>query len=342
MLKNIFSICTALMLTITIPLLCQGKNLPHSHTKPDFKTWLAAFKKEAVSDGIPSRLFDIAFTNIVPNPKIIQLDHKQPESTLSLNRYIKRAVSKSRILAGIILFEKYRDFFMKINRIYGIPPQYLIALWGIESNFGHSTGRFYVIQSLTTLAFDGRRKDFFRKELIAALHIAASGHVTLKNMTGSWAGAMGQFQFMPSTFLKFAVDYDGDKRIDIWNNHKDAIASAANYMSSSGWKKDMPWGVEVELPDNMNSSLLGLAHKKLLSEWQKLGVRCFEKDMNKYPDIKVSIIRIDGPQKHFFAVYDNYRVLLKWNRSHLFAISVGELADRIAQGLIRNRGTDRF
>ncbi len=342
MLKDRFLICIALLLTITQTSLCAGENLQRSNMTPDFKKWLTEFKQEAVSDGIPSRLLDIAFTNVVPNPKIIQLDHKQPESRLSLNQYLNRTVSKSRILGGIILFEKHRDFFMEINRRYGVAPQYLIALWGIESNFGHSTGRFYVIQSLTTLAFDSKRKVFFRKELIAALHIVASGHVKLNRMTGSWAGAMGQFQFMPSTFLKFAVDYDRDKRIDIWNNYRDAIASAANYMSASGWKKGIPWGVEVTLPDNIDTSLLGLNHKKLLSEWQMLGVHGSEKGLNKYPNDKVSIIKIEGPQKHYFAVYDNYRVLLKWNRSHLFAISVGTLADRIDSGLIRNKGIDKL
>jgi membrane-bound lytic murein transglycosylase B len=226
---------------------------------------------------------------------------------------------------------------MLLNSIaasYGVQPKVLVALWGVETDFGRVTGSFPVIDALVTLIYDGRRGSFFKKELIHALRILDEGHITVEEMKGSWAGAMGQLQFMPSTFSHFAVDFDNDGRADIWKNNEDAFASAANYLSKSGWMRAQTWGQEVSLPKEFERTSIRFKHRKRLSEWQALGVRPVDGHDFPSKDLISSIIQPDGATGRAFLVHKNYRVIHRWNRSHKFSLSVGILSDLIGEPLV--------
>jgi membrane-bound lytic murein transglycosylase B len=207
----------------------------------------------------------------------------------------------------------------------------ILALWGIETDFGRNTGAYSVIDATATLAYQGRRAAFFRQELIQALRIIDKGHIKPEEMTGSWAGAMGQIQFMPSSFRSFAVDYDGDGRRNIWNSPPDVFASAANYLSKSGWMKDKIWGMEVTIPANFSLSMAGFEVRKSLSEWKALGVGFSEKiEAGNDSSTHWSLMAPDRRKGKTYLVNSNYRAIMRWNRSHHFAIAVGTLSDRIA------------
>jgi membrane-bound lytic murein transglycosylase B len=225
---------------------------------------------------------------------------------------------------------RYASLLENVYQRYGVQPRFLVSLWGIETEFGRVTGKFPVIQAIATLAYDSRRSGYFRRELIQALRIADEGHVPLGKMRGSWAGAMGQLQFMPSAFHDFGVDFNQDGRVDIWNDLGDAFASAANYLSRSGWSRGHTWGREVKLPPSLDTAMLGLETWKSLSEWQSLGVcRAGGEDWLKNPDVLASILQPDGKEGRAFAVYQNFRAILAWNKSDYFGIAVGTLADQI-------------
>jgi len=219
----------------------------------------------------------------------------------------------------------------KIGREYGVQPRFIVALWGIETNFGKITGHYPLISSLSTLAWDGRREAFFKGELFDALRILEQGHVNPAHFKGSWAGAMGQVQFMPSSFLRYAVDQDGDGKKDLWGNLADVFGSAANYLSQNGWREDQTWGRRVRVPERLDPALLGLDTRKSLATWQALGVR--QQDGSPLPavDMQASLIRPDDIHGRSYLAYDNYRVLRHWNRSPYFVVAVGTLADRIVK-----------
>jgi membrane-bound lytic murein transglycosylase B len=237
-------------------------------------------------------------------------------------------VTERRILEGRQKLLEHKDLLSRISKQYGVQPEFVVALWGIETRYGQSIGSFPVIGAVATLAYDGRRSRFFRKELLSALRILNEGHIPAEKMKGSWAGAMGQVQFMPSSFQTYAVDYDGDGRIDIWNNIGDALASAANYLARSGWEEGRGWGQETDPPERFNKRLVNTRIRRSLNEWKRMGfsVKTFPKD----PDLQASIVQPDGEGGRMFLAYPNYDVILKWNRSHFFAVAVGTLADRIA------------
>ena len=296
----------------------------------EFNTWLDTLKIEARSKGISQSTIESSLSGIKPIPRVIELDRKQPEFTLTFEEYLGRVVSDRRIRIGKAKLIQHKKLLAEISIKYGVQPRYIVALWGIETDFGRITGGFPVISSLATLAHDGRRSKFFRKELFLALKIVDKGHITAKDMLGSWAGAMGQNQFMPSSFHAYAVDYNRDGSKDIWKTLPDIFASIANYLSKSGWQGDQTWGRAVRLPDKFSSKLLGRKIKKGLNQWHELGVRKLSgKDLPKRNLIS-SIIR---PEKRMvgpaFVVYHNYGVILKWNRSNYFATAVGTLSDKI-------------
>ena len=221
----------------------------------------------------------------------------------------------------------------EVSAQYGVPPRLIVALWGIETDFGRITGGFSVIAALATLAHDGRRSAFFRKELLLALEILEQGHIAAGEMQGSWAGAMGQSQFMPSSFQAFAIDQNGDGQKDIWNSLPDVFGSIANYLSGSGWRADTTWGREVRVPDGFNTTVIERKTMKRLSEWQALGVR--KADGGNLPgrDLTAMIVMVtqkSGPPRYFVA-YENFEVILKWNRSTYFALAVGTLADALGK-----------
>ena len=297
----------------------------------DFPSWLAALRSEARASGISQRTVEEALTDVQPIDRVLELDRKQPEFTLTFREYLAKVVNDVRVEKGRRLLEENRSLLEEVSRRYGVQPRFIVALWGIESDFGRLTGGYPVIAALATLAYDGRRSAFFRKELMNALKIIDEGNIVAANMTGSWAGAMGQSQFMPSSFLAYAVDYDGDGRRDIWGSLPDVFASIANYLSKSGWNSEQTWGRAVALPPNIESNQLTLQVSKPLGAWTAAGVRRL--DGGKLPDrdLNASVIR-PGDGEDAFLVYDNYRVIMKWNRSQYFATAVGTLADRISDG----------
>jgi membrane-bound lytic murein transglycosylase B len=297
----------------------------------DFKTWVAELRSEALSKGISQATVDSTLSSVQLLPRVIELEQSQPEFKLTIEEYLSRVVPDSRVFKGREELEANRVLLTKVYERYGVQPSILVALWGIETDFGRSTGGYSVIDALATLAYQGRRTDFFRRELFHVLRIVNQGHISPDKMIGSWAGAMGQLQLMPSSFLSFAVDEDGDGRIDIWNSLGDVFASAANYLSRCGWVKDESWGRDVELPKGFDSSSATLDVKKPLAEWKAVGVE-FGGRVKSAGETSLlwSVVQPEGKKGRAFLVNNNYRALLKWNRSHHFAIAAGTLSDRIA------------
>jgi membrane-bound lytic murein transglycosylase B len=295
----------------------------------EFSSWLEELRQEARTEGISESTLHEALDNIEPIPRVIELDRRQPEFTQTFWRYLDSRVTEKRIERGRTLLKKHKGLFDTIERRYGVQPRFLVAFWGLETNFGDYLGSFSVIGSLATLAHDPRRSDFFRSELLAALSIIDGGHISAANMLGSWAGAMGQPQFMPSTFVRYAVDGNSDGRRDIWYTLPDVFASAANFLSESGWQGDKTWGREVKIPSTFNLELTGKKVKKTLAAWQNLGVKRITGQELPKVDIEASIILPAGHAGPAFLVYNNFHTILRWNRSDFYAIAVGHLADRI-------------
>jgi membrane-bound lytic murein transglycosylase B len=294
-----------------------------------FATFLAGVRTEAMERGLHPETLDAALVNVQHIDRVIELDRKQPEFTLTFNDYLGRIVSPARVEEGRRKLAENKALLTEIEKRYGVQPRFVVALWGIETGFGKNTGGMSVISSLATLAYDGRRTKFFRGELLNALTILDQGHITPDAMIGSWAGAMGQCQFMPSTFLKFAVDWDGDGKRNIWTNRADALASAANYLSSEGWAGDQTWGRAIKLPKGFDAKLIGLDTRKTMHEWSKLGVKGADGKPLPARDIQGSVILAQAGKGPAFLVYDNFRTIMKWNKSTFFALAAGHLADRI-------------
>jgi membrane-bound lytic murein transglycosylase B len=295
-----------------------------------FRHWLDELRLEARRQGISDTTLDSALRDIEPVPRVIELDRRQPEDGRTFLTYLSRCVDENRSRRGRAQLAKHRALLNDIYSKYGVPPRYLVALWGLETTFGENTGGFRTIDALATLAYDPRRARFFRTQLLDALHIIDAGHVTPDRMIGSWAGATGQMQFMPSTFIRHAVDYTGNGRKDIWGSLPDAFASAANFLSTMGWRPGETWGREVLLPAGFDTSLASMDRRKSLAQWSALGVRQINGAALPRADMKGSIVLPQGPEGPAFIVYHNFRVILRWNRSVNYAIAVGYLADRIA------------
>ncbi len=292
----------------------------------DFVSWRENFKTKATANGIEPEIFEQAFAGVVVNKKVIELDKKQPEKKITHKEYQTKIINDARINEARKQMRENSALLEEIGRKYGVQPRYIVALWAVESNFGRNQGKSDVIRSLATLAFEGRRREFFETELIEALRILQQGHIARENFIGSWAGALGQCQFMPSSFMAYAVDYDGDGKKDIWGNKADVFASIANYLKKSGWKEGQSWGRRVQAPEHLQPDDKAL---KSLSQWNNLGVR--QLDGSALPEvetIRAAIIKPRGADNHYL-VYDNFRVIMKWNRSNFFATSIGEIADRI-------------
>ncbi len=298
---------------------------------PDFAAFVAGVKSEAAAKGIrPATL--AVLDGVQPIDRIIALDRKQPEFTLTFQQYLDHILSDSKIAEGRKMLAENRKLLAAIERRYGVQPRFVVALWGIESDYGRVMGNYSVVAALATLAWDGRRSAYFRGELMDALLILDQGNVRPGAMVGSWAGAMGQCQFMPSTFLKYAQDFDGDGRRDLWDDRADVLASAANYLAGLGWKGGETWGRAVRLPKRFDQRLLGLAVAKPLEQWAKLGVRSADgRALPRRHGLKASVILAEGDHGPAFLVYDNFRAVMHWNRSTFFALAAGHLADRIGR-----------
>jgi peptidoglycan lytic transglycosylase B len=305
---------------------------PVSANKENFDVWLSKVKAEALTKGISQSTIDEAFANVKILERVVALDRKQPETTQTFQQYMEKRLPKSLVDAGKARLNENREILEEVGEKYGVQPRFIVALWGVETRYGKYTGGFSVIDALTTLAYDNRRAAYFRKELFLALQILEDGHITAEDMKGSWAGAMGQSQFMPSSFVNFAKDHNEDGKTDIWTTKADVFASAANYLSQSGWQGDQTWGREVTLPNGFDISLISLKISKPMQEWQDLGVRKANGLDLPTRQLEGSLVQPKGGNGQTFLVYNNYRTILKWNRSTYFAMSVGQLADLIGDG----------
>jgi membrane-bound lytic murein transglycosylase B len=299
----------------------------------DFATWLQGMRQDALSQGISAATFDQAFTGVQPIPRVIELDHKQPETTLTFQEYIDRVVTQTRREAAHQRYLDNQALLEEVAQRYQVPARYIVALWGIETNFGERIGTYPIIAALATLAYDGRRAAFFRKELINALKIVQNDHVDPSTMIGSWAGAMGQSQFMPSSYLRFAVSYRGNGAPDIWNKPEDVFASIANYLARSGWHQGYGLGWQVIAPPGIDSSLVGMPPKRTLAEWAALGIKRSDgMPLVNNPTestLRAALLQPGGSDGPSFLVTDNFSVILRWNNSSYFALAVGYIAESV-------------
>ena len=298
----------------------------------NFEAWLDTLRQDAAAAGISDATITEALSNVELREKVVKYDRNQPEFKLTYDRYMRNVVPASRVEKGKRLWDENKVLLDEISAKYGVQPRYIVALWGIESSFGKHTGGFSVINALATMAYDGRRATFFRKELLAALKIIDEGHIAYPDMKGSWAGAMGQCQFMPSSFLAYAQDWDGDGKQDIWQNKADIFASIAHYLQQAGWRDDLTWGRQVQLPrDFANAAqLVDAKTRKTMEEWRALGVT--NPDGSSLPTRNLSsrLVMPDGDEGPAFLVYANFDATLRWNRSNYFALAVGALSDAMA------------
>lgn len=312
-----------------------------------FDVWLEDVKRDALEAGVSQAVVDEALTGLEPIKRVVELDRNQPEVKVTLQSYLSRRVKPSIIEHGLKMMEENRDVLNAVSRQYGVAPEFIAAIWGLETSYGRYTGGFSVIQALATLAYDPRRADYFRRELITALKIIDAGHIDFQSMQGSWAGAMGQSQFMPSSFLNFAQDFDEDGKRDIWTNRADVFASIAHYLSQNGWKSDKTWGRPVLLSEDAQAQYKNVEgarprgckramrqHSNLqdLSDWQDMGVRRLNGQDLPLRTIDASVVQPDGAGSQAYIAYENFRAILAYNCSNYYAIAVGSLADALRRG----------
>jgi peptidoglycan lytic transglycosylase B len=298
----------------------------------DFRDCLETIKSEATRQGVSAAIVDGALRNLTPDQKVVDLDGKQPEFSLTYSKYVGSAVSNDRIVKGQQRMAQHRALLDQLQAEYGVPPQYIMAFWGVETNYGGFMGDFQVVRSVATLACMTKRRDFFSNETVQALRILAMNHMTREQMRGSWAGAMGNMQFMPSTFMKWGVDRTGDGRIDLWNSLPDAFASAANFLRGIGWKPPLPAAEEVFLPQNFPLDQADTTVEKPVRAWAQMGVRKAGNAALPNSDEPSSIILPAGFRGPAFILYPNFKAVMNWNRSTLYALSVTILAQQIAGG----------
>ncbi|ETJ49400.1 MAG TPA: lytic murein transglycosylase [Pseudoalteromonas sp.] len=312
-------------------------------TQAEFQTYLSDLKQEAIAKGYDSKLIDDAFATASYKEKVVSADKNQPEVKETLETYLPKRVPQWKIDRARKLYAENKDVLEQVAKEFGVQARFIVALWGLESNFGTIQGGHNVISSLVTLAFDGRREALYKRQLWAALDILKSGHITLDKFKGSWAGAMGQTQFMPTSFNAYAVDYNNDGRKDIWTTKEDAFASIANYLKQEGWDDSLTWGRQVKLPENFDSKYVlkrGTKTRKQwleywndsersLADWQALGVRKADGSDLPNVDVRAALVMPDDINGRMYLAYDNYKVFMHWNRSYYFATSVGYLSDRI-------------
>lgn len=297
-----------------------------------FDDWLAAFRQEAAAQGISAATLDAALTGLTPVERVIELDRRQPEFLQTFSDYLGRRVTPARVARGQALLQEHAPLLDAIEQRYGIPKAVLVAFWGLETNYGATLGSLNVPASLATLAFDGRRSAFFRSQLLDALRIIDDGHVCAIDMNGSWAGAMGHMQFMPSTFRAYAIDGDGDGRIDLWQSLPDAMHSAANYLRRAGWRPGEPVAIELRLPPNFDWGRARITHRQPVAEWKALGVQTV--GGAALPDMpgRAAVLLPQGWRGPAFMVFDNFDVVMRWNRSVNYALAVAVLAQRLTDG----------
>jgi membrane-bound lytic murein transglycosylase B len=318
----------SLLLTGAIALSASAPS--QAMSQEGFAQCIERFSQEAKTQGLDSAIVRDSLANLKWVDRVIELDRRQPEFTTPFSDYLSRRVTDQRVADGRRLLREHRDLLARVEREYGVPAPYLVAFWGLETNFGRYFGKMSVLDSLATLACDERRSTYFTRELMSALRIVDEGAIAPERMEGSWAGAMGHVQFMPSVFIRHAVDYDNDGKRDLWNSLPDAMASAANFLSSMGWDDEYRWGREVRLPENFPYLEAGLKQRRPLSEWHEMGIRQTNGTTLPSADIEAALLVPSGHRGPAFLVYDNFKVIMGWNQSEYYALAVGHMADRIA------------
>jgi len=295
--------------------------------------WLKDLKSDMIRRGISPKTIQKAYGNRTyyhKIPEVVQHDNKQPEFVLTSAEYLNRQVNRRRVDDARSHYQQLQNKYSKLEETYHVPLNYLIAFWGLETNFGQNKGKYHIVDGLTNLSYYNQRTVFFKDELFNILKIMEKYDLSEKKLKGSWAGAMGHFQFMPSTFNAYGVDYDQDGKVDVWDSFDDAIASAAHFLSSIGWKQDEPWGIKVSLPWNFDYDLAGYQHPQEVEKWVKSGVRTQDGELPGVNlRLKASIIVPDGHKGQAYMVFDNFRKIMIWNRSENYALAVGILADYI-------------
>ena len=305
---------------------------PAAAAQEGFAAFLDGVRREALARGIGQATVARALGATRFLPHVIELDHRQPEHLLSFEEYLAKVVTPEREDQARRHLRDNWDLLSGVWQRYRVDPQFVVALWGVESAFGDITGDYSVPSAVATLAYDGRRGRYFRSELLAALRILDHRDIDFPAMTGSWAGAMGQCQFMPSTYLGYAVDYDGDGRRDIWGDRADVLASIANYLARLGWRGGEAWGREVRVPSGIGSRLASPDSERPLAEWARLGVRPVDGRALSGPPQEASLVLPDGTGGRAFLVYHNFGTIMRWNKSTFFAAAVGYLADSMRRG----------
>ncbi len=297
-----------------------------------FDTWLAGFRTSAQAQGISPATLDAALTGAQPVTRVVELDRRQPEFLQTFADYLGRRLTPAQITRGQAMLAEHAALLDAVEARTGVPKAVLVAFWGLETNYGRTLGSFNIPVALATLAWEGRRSRFFESQLIDALRIVEAGHVSPIDMNGSWAGAMGHMQFMPSTFRAYAVDGDGDGRIDLWGSVADALYSAGNYLKAAGWRSGEPVAREVRLPENFDWRLARVSHRMAVRNWDTLGVRLA--DGAPWPAVAgpAAIVLPQGWQGPAYMVFDNFDVVMRWNRSVNYALSVAQLAQQLAGG----------
>jgi membrane-bound lytic murein transglycosylase B len=313
-----------------------------AETEEEFQAWLQGFKPRARQAGISATTIEQAFAGVRLNPRIIELDRRQPEFTRTFWQYFELTVTDQRIQRGGELLGRHRPLLEQVTRRYGIPGRFLVAFWGMETNFGDHTGTIPIIEALATLSFDPRRRDFFSKQLIYALRILDEGHVPLEQLKGSWAGAMGQPQFMPYNYVYYTVDGDGSGRKDLWNSLPDVFHSSGNFLENLGWRRGETWGREVLLPDGFDYALADGVTLRPMREWRNLGLTLAGGRALPETEMSAALLLAGDYRGPAFLVYHNFFVIKRWNNSNNYALAVGHLADRMigAPRLSKTRPAD--
>ena len=314
------------LLLVSAGLVCALAGPVHA----DFEQCKQALGEFALAEGIDAATIEHVFPTIEEIPRVVQHDRAQPEFTQTFTEYYGKRVTDFRIQEGRRLLTEHGELLNRVQRDSGVPPQYVLALWGLETNFGRYLGKLHIPSALATLACEGRRPDFFRTELLAVLSIVQRGDVDLDALRGSWAGAIGHVQFMPTTFLHHAVDADGDGRRDLIGNVADALASAGRYLAALGWQSGYRWGREVLLPADFDYSAADSDRWQTLRVWRESRMTDAFGSLLPPLDLQAALLVPTGHTGPAFLVYPNFRIIMGWNRSEAYAVTVGRLADRIA------------
>jgi peptidoglycan lytic transglycosylase B len=314
----------------SLALLFTGAVISSASANEHFSSCTAALADRAKQEGVSQQIIDEIFPHLVHQDRVIELDRSQPEFVQTFPGYFSKRVTDWRTEKGKAMYAKHEKLLHKLSDKYGVPPHYLLAFWGLETNFGSYKGKMPVLDSLATLACDKRRSKYFTQEFLVAVKLMQREKLKKDNMVGSWAGAMGHTQFMPSAYTHYAIDGDGDGQVNLWESEEDALSSAANFLASLGWERSFRWGREVKLPEGFNYQESGYKNRKPLSEWHEQGVKKADGSPLGEGETTAYVIVPAGHNGPAFIAYKNFRVIMRWNNSDFYAIAVGVLADRIA------------